>query len=131
MKQRIFFTETPERQGWKKNVELCVDVKTYLQGDLRMKAGKGYQGVLRREVVCEDYKYNERLTFVETSSRKRMKRNPHVFEGDHITITRSDDGTYRPNFRPIRIGPGFNVDYYASSVANELLWALEGLVENA
>lgn len=83
-----------------------------------MKAGKGYQGVLRREVVCEDYKYNERLTFVETSSHKRMKRNPHVFEGDHITITRSDDGTYRPNFRPIRIGPGFSVDRYASSVAN-------------
>ena len=131
MNKIIIMTESPEQQEWKKNVELCVDVKTYLRGDQRMKAGKSYQGVLRRDVVCEDYKYNEHLTFIETASQKRVKANPCVFRGDHITITRHDDGTFRPNFRPIRIGPGFNVDCYATSVANELLWALEGLVENA
>ena len=58
-----------------------------------------------------------------------MERNPRIFEGRHITITRHDDGTYRPNFRPIHIGPGFSVDSYATEVANELMWALEGLVE--
>jgi hypothetical protein len=41
-----------------------------------------------------------------------------------------DDGTYHPNFRPIHTGPGFNVAQYATDVANELMWALEGLVEN-
>lgn len=124
-------TENPEQQEWKKNVELCVDVKTYLQSDQRMKAGKGYQGVLRRDVACEDYKYNEHLTFIETANQKRVKANPCVFRGDHITITRHDDGTYRPNFRPIRIGPGFCIDHFVTTVGNELLWGLEGLIENS
>ena len=59
----------------------------------------------------------------------RVKRNPRVFEGKHITVTRRDDGTYHPNFRPIHTGPGFCLEHYASSVANELMWALEGLVD--
>jgi hypothetical protein len=71
MKQTIIITESLEQQGWNKNKELCMDVNTYLRSDRRMKAGKSYQGVLRRDV-----------------------------------------------------------EHYASCVANELLWALEGLVEN-
>ena len=130
MSKHIFITECPEQQGWNKNTELCVDVKTYLRSDQRMKAGKSYQGVLRRDVVCEDFKYNEHLTFVETANQKRQKRSPRIFEGEHITVTRRDDGTYHPNFRPISIGAGFCVESYATAVANELLWALEGLVEN-
>ena len=129
MKKRIIISEPSEQQGWNKNTELCMDVKTYLRSDNRMKAGKNYQGVLRRDVKCEEFKYNEHMTFVETSSQKRVKRNPHIFEGEHITITRRDDGTYNPNFRPIHTGPGFNLERYASGVANELLWALEGLIE--
>ena len=123
--------ETPEQQGWNKNNELCMDVTTYLRSDKRMKAGKNYQGVLRRDVTCDEFCYNERMTFIETSNQKRVKRNPHVFEGQHITVTRRDDGSYHPNFRPIQIGNGFCVADYATSVANELLWALEGLVEEA
>ena len=42
-------------------------------------------------------------------------------------ITRTVPGDR--NFRPIHTGPGFNVAQYAADVANELLWALEGLVE--
>ena len=131
MKQTIIFTESPKQQGWNKNRELCIDVTTYLRSDSRMKAGKSYQGVLRRDVTCEEMRYNEQMVFIETSNQKRTKRNPHIFEGEHITITRRDDGSYRPNFRPIHIGPNFNVERYASSVANELLWGLEGLVEEA
>ena len=59
-----------------------------------------------------------------------MKRNPHVVEGEHITVTRRDDGTYHPNFRPIPKDKVFNLERYALGVYNELLWALEGLVEN-
>ena len=129
MKQTIIITESPEQQGWNKNTELCIDVKTFLRSDSRMKAGKDYHGVLRRDVTCEEFKYNEVMTFVETVSQKRVKRNPQVYVGETITVTRRDDGTYHPNFRPIHTGPGFSVEHYASSVANELLWALEGLVE--
>ena len=52
--------------GWHKNTELCVNVKTMLLSDVRMKVGKSYQGVLRRDVECEDYRYDEQFTFVET-----------------------------------------------------------------
>ena len=68
------------------------------------------------------------MTFVETVSQKKEKRNPHVFEGQYITVTQRDDGTYRPNFRPVYTGGDFSVEHYAAGVANELLWALEGLV---
>ena len=52
-----------------------------------------------------------------------------MFEGEYITVTRRDDGTYRPNFKPMRTGPGFSVDGYALAVCNELRQALKGLVE--
>ena len=128
MRKTIIITESPEQQGWNKNTELCMDVKTFLRSDSRMKAGKDYHGVLRRDVTCEEFLYNEEMTFVETVSQKLEKRNPQVFRGEFITVTRRDDGSYRPNFRPVHTGTGFNVEHYASSVANELLWALEGLV---
>ena len=123
MKKTIKFNVCPEEQGWNKNTEWCVDVKTYLRGDARMKKDKGYQGLLTRD--GEDH-----MTFVETVSQKKMKRNPHVYEGEFITITRRDDGTYQPNFRPIRTTTGFDVEHYVSQVRNELLWGLDGLVEN-
>ena len=130
MKQTIIITECPEQQGWNKNTELCMDVKTYLRSDTRLKAGKNYQGVLRRDVECEEFKYNERLTFVETASKRMVKRNPRVYEGRYITVTRRDDGSYRPNFRPIPRDEDFRLERYAAAVANELMWALEGLVED-
>ena len=46
------------------------------------------------------------------------------------TITRRSDGSYHPNFKPMKVDKDFCVVRYASGVANELLWALEGLVEN-
>ena len=34
-----------------------------------------------------------------------------------------------PNFKPMKTGAGFSVGCYAFKVYNELLWALDGLVE--
>ena len=48
--------------------------------------------------------------------------------GKYISVTRRADGSYHPNFKPMKVGEGFSVARYASNVANELLWALEGLV---
>lgn len=39
------------------------------------------------------------------------------------------NGTYRPNFKPLKVGADFRLERYALGVYNELLWALEGLVE--
>jgi hypothetical protein len=36
-----------------------------------------------------------------------------------------------PNFNTIKTGMGFDVVCYAMAVSNELLWALDGLVEES
>ena len=94
-----------------------------------MKVGKDYQGILRRDEICEEFRYDEHFTFVETLPPAPDKRNPQVYVGKHITITRRDDGTYRPNFRPMPTGEDFNLERYALGVYNELCLALGGLVE--
>ena len=104
------------------NTDLCMDVKTVLHSDSISKVGKDYQGVLTRDT-------DEHFTFIETISTPSEKRNPQVFRGKYITVTRREDGTYRPNFKPMKVGADFSIAQFASDVANELLWALDGLVE--
>jgi len=136
MSKKITTTTPPtdynKEQGWHTNTELGCDVKTILRSDRKMKVGKEYQGVLRLdsegiadEFLCRDPHY----TFTETLPQKAGKRNPHVFDGKYITVTRRDDGSLRLNFKELKVGADFSVEKYASGVANELLWALEGLVE--
>ena len=126
--KKIKFKESSNEQVWNPNTHLSVDLKTLLRNDSKMKAGKDYQGILRRDEICEEFRYDEHFTFVETVPKTVEKRNPQVYVGEFITITRRDDGTYRPNFRPVNVGAGFNVERYTTGVANELLWALEGLI---
>jgi len=121
-------TTKAEEHGWHPNTHLGVDLKTLLRSDRIAKVGKSYTGVLRRDVECEEYRYDEHFTFTETVPPTAGKRNPRVYDGDYITVTRRDDGTYRPNFKPMKVDKDFSVARYASNVANELLWALEGLV---
>ena len=118
-------------QGWNHNTELSVDLKTILRSDRSMKTGREYQGVLRRDsdADIDDYRCQDaHFTFVETVPVSAGKRNPHVFFGKYVTITRRDDGTLRLNFRPVKMDRGFSVERYALGVCNELMWALEGLV---
>jgi hypothetical protein len=115
-------------QGWHRNTALCVNLKTVLRSDRVMKSGKEYPGVLRRDVDCEEFRYDEHYTFVETLAWN-TKRNPHVFRGKYISITRRDDGSLRLNFRPVKMDGDFSIERYAVGVSNELLWALEGLIE--
>ena len=119
-------------QGWNRNTELAVDLKTILRSDRSMKTGKEYQGVLRRDqdASIEDFRCRDaHFTFVETLPQSAGKRNPHVFNGQYITVTRRDDGSLRPNFKPMKVDKDFNVYRYALGVFNELMWALEDLVE--
>ena len=116
-------TKTTNPKGWNINTDLCMDVKTFLRTDRITQLGKDYAGLLTRD--GEDH-----YSFVETMPWTN-KRNPYVFRGKYITITRRDDGSLRPNFKPIKTGRGFNVVRYAMAVSNELLWALDGLVEES
>lgn len=72
---------------------------------------------------------NGDVFITETVTLPSPKRNPHLFVGKFITITRRDDGSLRLNFRPVSMGPDFNPATFASNVANELLWSLSSLLE--
>ena len=72
---------------------------------------------------------NGDVFITETVTLPSPKRNPHPFIGKYITITRRDDGTLRPNFRPVSMGPDFNPATYASNVAKELFQSLSILLE--
>lgn len=124
--------EEDEEQSWHANTDLGCNVKTLLRSDKRAKAGKSYPGVFRLDsnaivddFLCRDPHY----TFVETVPLTAGKRNPHVFNGKFITVTRKDDGSLRLNFKELKMGAGFKVERYALGVYNELCIALEGLVE--
>lgn len=122
-------TEYNMEQGWNRNTHLSVDLKTLLRSDSKMKAGKNYQGILRRDEICEEFRYDEHFTFVETVPQTAGKRNPHVFDGQYITVTRRDDGSLRLNFKELPKGANFNLERFALGVYNELCMALGGLIE--
>ena len=122
-----------EEHGWHANTELGCDVKTLLRSDKRMLVNKGYPGVLRldSEADIDDFRCRDaHMTFIETVPLTAGKRNPHVFVGEYITVTRRDDGSPRPNFKPMpQLGANLSVDNYAFEVYRELRGALKGLVE--
>ena len=119
-------------EGWHRNTDLSVNLKTILHSDRKMKAGKDYQGVLRLDAegtVEEFLSRDAHYTFVETLPWT-TKRNPRLFNGKYISITRRPDGSLRPNFKPMNIGNDFNLEHYAFRVYLELHKALKGLVGN-
>ncbi len=116
-----------QAHGRHSNTELCVDLKTQLLDDAVVKPGKPYQGVLTKDVEVDEFFCDEHFTFIE-SAPAIVRRNPRVFDGQYITITRWADGTYRTNLRPIVISDGFDIVGFATSVSNELLWSLESLI---
>ena len=118
-------------QGWHRNTELSVDLKTILHSDPVMTTGKTYLGMLRRDsdAEIEEFRcHDPHFTFVETMPWL-SKRNPRVYMGEHISVTRRDDGSLRLNFRPLRTDGHFSVERYALAVYNEICMALYGLVE--
>ena len=102
------------------NTDLCMDVKTLLRTDRVTKLGKNYRGVLMRD--GEDH-----YTFLE-SHPATQKRNPHIYMGKYINVSRADDGTLYPNFRPMKADGNFSLERYALGVYNELCVALGGLI---
>ena len=127
--ENIITTGCSIKHSWKPNTHLSVDLKTLLRRDSKMKTGKNYQGILRRDEVCEEFRYDEHFTFVEAVPQTTGKRNPHVFDGKYITVTRRGDGSLRLNFKELPKGVNFNLERYAFGVYNELCLALGGLIE--
>lgn len=122
-----------EEPEWHANTELGCDVKTFLRSDRRLQTDKGYPGVLRLDAEADIDEFRCRdahMTFIETVPMTAGKRNPHVFNGQYVTITRKDDGSYRPNLKQMpELGANLSVDNYAFEVYRELRQGLKGLIE--
>ncbi|MBO4811921.1 MAG: hypothetical protein J5552_10245 [Prevotella sp.] len=117
--------------GWHANTDLGCDLKTMLRGDVRMKVGKDYPGVLKldSDAIVDDFLYRDpHYTFVETVPLTASKRNPHVFDGEYLTVTRRDDSSLRLNFKELKMSAGFSVERFALGVCNEICLALGGLI---
>lgn len=114
------------------NTLIGVDVKTRLQIDGLMKPGKEYRGILRRDLTnSPECLYDEHLTFIESLPSSSGKRNPKVFEGQYLSITRREDGSPRINVKNIKLYNGFSIESYAFEVANELAEGLQIFVEES
>ena len=114
--------------GWFRNTELCSDIKTYLCFDRIAKIGKVYKGLLRRDS-------DDHFSFFEcrcSASANAIIRNPHVFEGKYINVTRRlMDGHIRFNFKEVDFGGRFNPMGFAIGVMKEIIMAFKCLGEEA
>ena len=117
-----------DNSGWFRNTELCSDIKTYLCFDRIAKIGKVYKGLLRRDS-------DDHFSFLEcrrSASANANIRNPHVFEGKYINVTRRlMDGHIRFNFKEVDFGGRFNPMSFAIGVMKEIIMAFKCLGEEA
>lgn len=116
----------------KTNTELCVDLKTRLISDARMKPGKNYYGILRLKEPTEVFGYIDEghFSFIETKPVTAGKRNVPIYTGKSITMTlRPEDGHLRLNFKEINFNGNFNKETFADRVKDEILEALSCRVE--
>lgn len=118
--------DAADNGGWFRNTELCSDIKTYLCFDRIAKIGKVYKGLLRRDS-------DEHFSFFECRpSANAIIRNPHVFEGKYINVTRRlMDGHIRFNFKEVDFGGRFNPMSFAIGVMKEIIMAFKCLGEEA
>ncbi|MBR1521628.1 MAG: hypothetical protein IJ635_10380 [Bacteroidaceae bacterium] len=124
MEEKNIHSKKADLQGWHRNTDLCVDMKTCLRNDRITQLGKDYVGVLTRD--GEDHYLFTEANFPSAAGR----RNVHLYEGEHITCTKRLNGSLRLNFKHLKVDADFSVDGYAIEVANEIREALTGLVEN-
>ena len=119
-------------QGWHSNTDLGCEVKTILRSDVRMKTGKEYRGILRRDsdAEIEEFRcHDPHYTFVESTALSTTeRRNVRLYDGRHISCTKRLNGTARLNFKNLKQDAYHNVDNYAFEVANEIREALKGFV---
>lgn len=125
--------EKTEEQGWHRNTELGVDVKTLLRSDKRLLLNKEYSGILRLDVeadIDEFSSHDAHMTFIEaTLTSSAGRRNVCIYEGRHITCTKRLNSTARLNFKSLKQDAYSDIDNFATEVANEIREALNCLIE--
>ena len=106
------------------NTELGVDVKFLTREPGRMNVGDSMGGL----ITCDKEGH---FTFVENAAERKVNvvpRNPHVFEGKYINISRRSDGSLYPALRRPCYNSLFTFKDFCHAAAEELM-AVAGLVE--
>ncbi len=106
------------------NTELGVDLKLITRTPGRIPLGTYLDGV-----ITHDGEYH--FTFLQNAlmkERKARTRNPHVYNGAYINVSRNDDGGLRPNFNRPRLTEDFDFSKFCLMAAEELIM-VAGLVE--
>ena len=73
MEAKNIQSKKANKHGWHNNTHLCVNLKTQLRSDRRAKSGKGYQGILRRDVECDECRRLHR-SVIRTSTMASSSR---------------------------------------------------------
>ena len=91
---------------------------TRLRSDPQPRLGKPYHGRL----VVRD---TGDALFTEDPPAKPQRRNPRIFDGRYVTLTRREgDGHLRLNFKELPFPPGLDDEAYAHGVGQEVKEAL-------
>ncbi len=101
----------------KKNLNLCVDLKTVMQNDTLLVEGQCYNGVLTRNS-------EEQFTFEESCHRISCRRNPKLFDGKYCSLVHMQNGRYQIHMKTINASQVANRKQLALNVYSELLTAL-------
>ena len=97
---------------------LGIDLWTQLRADPQPRLGKPYHGRL----VVRD---TGDALFTEDPPAKPQRRNPRIFDGRYVTLTRREgDGYLRLNFKELPFPPGLDDEAYAHGVGQEVKEAL-------
>ena len=79
----------------KKNVNLCIDLKTLMQEDTILCAGQCYRGVLTRTGEHQ-FLFEECVPMV-----RHYHRNPKIYDGRYVNLVRKMNGRYQVRMRDI------------------------------
>ena len=71
----------------------------------------------------------DHYTFLE-SHPATQKRNPHIYMGKYINVSRADDGTLYPTFNRPRYTKDFTFQDFCREAAEELI-VVTGLVKGS
>ena len=99
----------------KKNVNICIDLKTIMQEDTLLNPGQCYRGVLSR---TEEDVY----LFEEAAPANHVhRRNPKLFEGRYVSLVHMQNGRYQIHMRTIDASVLPDSRLLAQQVYRELL----------
>ena len=104
----------------KKNMNICIDLKTIMQEDALLNPGQCYRGVLSR--TEEDvYLFEE-----AAPANHAHRRNPKLYEGQYVSLVHRSDNKYACTLKCITPKTeGFDHHNVAFRIYLELIDALQ------